>query len=183
MQLGDFSQIQVHVEISELELGKVQVGQKAQVQLDALPEQTFTGEVTQISLAADSTARLIPLEVTIPNIDRRIGQGLLARVNFGEQSDRNIVIPETALHVASNQTKEISDESSDTATIFVIQPEEEQTRVTARKIKLGDRVNSQVEILSGLEPGEKFVVRSSGNLQDGDRVNLSFLSESASPEL
>ena len=182
LQLGDFNQIQVQVRISELELGKIRVGQTAQVQLDALPEQTFTGEVTQISLAADATARLIPVEVTIPNTDRRIGRGLLARVNFGQQSDRAIVIPETAVQVASDRVKEISNDSADTATIFILQEEGENATVTAREVKLGERANSQVEILSGLEPGEKFVVRSSGDLQDGDRVNLSFLSESSSLE-
>ncbi len=176
--LGDFSQVEVQVQMSELELGKLRVGQTAQVKLDALPEQTITGEVTRISLAADTTARLVPVEVTIPNQDSRIGRGLLARVNFDPPSKDNIVIPETAVEVASNQVKKISTDSADTATIFILQQEGENATVTAREVQIGDRANSQVEILSGLEPGEKYVVRSSNNLQDGDSVNLSFLSES-----
>jgi len=182
LQLGDFSQIQVRVQISELELAQIRVGQRAKVQLDALPKQELRGEVTQISLAADATARLIPVEVTIPNTDRRIGSGLLARVNFGEQRQERVIIPETAVTVATNKAKEISDDAADTATMFVIQGEGENASVTARKVKLGERANDRVEIISGLEPGEKYVVRSSGDLQEGDRVNLSFLSESTSPE-
>ena len=174
LQLGDFSQIQVRVQISELELAEVRVGQTAQVRLDAFGDRTFTGEVTQISLAADATARLIPVEVTIPNQDRRIGRGLLARVNFGRQNNDSVIVPETAVQVASG-AKEIS--QSDTATIFIIQKEGENATVTAREVKLGDRANSQIEILAGLEPGEEFVVRSSGDLQDGDTVALSFISE------
>ena len=178
LRLGDFSQIQVRVQISELELAEIRTGQRAQVQLDAFPERTFTGEVTQISLAADATARLIPVEVTISNGDRRIGRGLLARVNFGQQSDKSVVVPETAVQVASEGLKN-QDSESDSATIFVIEQEGENTTVTAREVKLGDRSNSRVEIVSGLEPGEEFVVRSSGNLQDGDSVRLSFISESS----
>ena len=179
LQLGDFSQVEVHVQMSELGLGKIQVGQTAQVKLDALPEKTFTGKVTRISLAADTTARLVPIEIDIPNNDSRIGSGLLARVNFDPQSDRNIVIPETAIEVATaNQAKEISTDSTDTATIFILQPEGENATVKTREVTIGDRGNSQVEILSGLEPGEKYVVSSSDDLQEGDRVNLSFLSES-----
>ena len=177
LQLGDFSQIQVQVQISELELAKIRVGQEARVQLDALPEKTFTGKVTQISLAADATARLIPVEVTIPNPDRRIGRGLLARVNFGRQSEQAIVVPETAVRVASNKS-EAKNTDLDTATMFILMREGERTTVSARQVQLGDRANSQVEIISGLEPKEEFVVRSSGNLQDGDRVRLSFISES-----
>ena len=174
LQLGDFSQIQVRVQISELELAEVRVGQTAQVRLDAFPGRTFTGEVTQISLAADATARLIPVEVTIPNADRRIGRGLLARVDFGQQNDNSVIVPETAVQVASG-AKKIS--QSDTATIFIIQREGENVTVTAREVKLGEQANSQVEIMTGLEPGEEFVVRSSGDLQDGDTVSLSFISE------
>lgn len=182
LQLGDFSQIQVRVQISELELAGIQGGQTAQVRLDALPEQTFTGEVTQISLAADATARLIPVEVTIPNRDRRIGRGLLARVNFERQNARNIVVPETAVQITSEEAKNNSASESDTATVFILKQEGEQATVTAREVKLGERANSRVEILSGLEAGEKFVVRSSDNLQNGDRVRLSFISESSQSE-
>ena len=178
LRLGDFSQIQVRVEISELELAKIREGQQAQVRLDALPEETFTGEVTQISLAADATARLIPVEVTIPNDNRRIGRGLLARVNFSQQQS-SIIVPETALQVESEQITENNFES-DTATMFVLTHEGESARVKARQVQLGDRADSQVEILSGLEPGEEFVVRSSDSLQEGDRVRLSFISESSS---
>ena len=174
LQLGDFSQIQVRVQISELELAEVRVGQTAQVRLDAFQDRTFTGEVTQISLAADATARLIPVEVTIPNTDRRIGRGLLARVNFGQQDDNSVIVPETAVQVASEKVK---NSESDTATIFILQRQGEQATVAAREVQLGDRANSQVEIPSGLEPGEEFVIRSSGDLQDGDTVSLSFISE------
>ncbi len=205
LRLGDFSQIQVQVQISELELAEIRAGQTAQVQLDAFPKQSFKGKVTQISLAADATARLIPVEVTIPNSDRRIGRGLLARVNFGQQSDKRVVVPETAVarqsvavkqfvggvsplketvegQVASEKVKQ-NNSDSDTATMFILQREGEKAIVTARKVKLGDRANSRIEILSGLEPGEEFVVRSSGDLQNGDRVRLSFISESPQSEL
>ncbi len=120
--------------------------------------------------------------MTIPNRDRRIGRGLLARVNFAQQSDRNIVVPETAVQIISEKAKNNSALESDTATMFILKQEGEQATVTAREVKLGDRANSQVEILSGLEPGEKFVVRSSDNLQNGDRVRLSFISESSQSE-
>ncbi len=182
LRLGDFSQIQVQVQISELELAEIRAGQTAQVQLDAFPKRTFKGKVTQISLAADATARLIPVEVTIPNSDRRIGRGLLARVNFGQQSDKTLVVPETAVQLASAKTKE-NNSDSDTGTIFIVQKEGEKATVVARKVKLGDRANSRVEIISGLQPGEEFVVASSGDLKDGDRVNLSFLSESKANEI
>ena len=177
LRLGDFSQIQVQVQISDLELGAISMGQTTQVKLDAFPEQTFMGELTQIALEADPNARLVPVEITVPNQARRIGKGLLARVDFVRQSDRSIVVPETALEVSSEGTKASSE--VDTATIFILQEAGEQATVTERLVKIGDRANSLVEIVAGLEAGEKFVVRSSRELENGEPVRLSFISESA----
>ena len=172
LRLGDFSQVKVQVQISERDLAGIQVGQTAEVELDALPDRSLTGQVTQISPAADPTARLIPVEVTIPNQDRRIGSGLLARVSFNQQDEQQIVVPQTAVQAASND--------QDSATLFIVNREGEQATVKSRTVELGDRANNQVEIVSGLQPGEEFVVRSSDDLQNGDPVRISFISESES---
>ena len=188
LRLGDFSQIKVRVEISELELARIKIGQAAQIKLDAFPQQTFTGEVTRISPAADATTRLIPVEVTIPNGERLIGRGLLARVNFTQQGEQSIIVPKTAIQVSSNKAQiqhakldqtDVNDVNveQNQATIFILQRTGEQAKVITRQVKLGKRANSQIEIISGLEAGEEFVMRSGGNLENGDQVRLSFISE------
>ncbi|PSB15669.1 efflux transporter periplasmic adaptor subunit [filamentous cyanobacterium CCP2] len=201
LRLGDLSQVKVEVQISELELSGVQLGQSAQVRLDAFPDQIFVGQVSQISPAADPTARLIPVEVTIPNLEGRIGSGLLARVSFESQTEQQVVVPETAIDLADDSTSDsentsenisentsenISENTTDgegqpqSATVFVVNRNGEETTVEARSVQLGDRADNQIQILSGLDPGEEFVVRSSGALNDGDPVRLSFISENQS---
>lgn len=175
LRLGDFNQVKVEVRVSELELANVRVGQSAQVRLDALPNQTLSGQVTRISPAADSRSRLIPIEVTIPNSNGRIGSGLLARVSFRQGQAQRVVVPDSAVQIGvKSQAPQAALPKS--ATLYVINRAGEQATVSARQVQLGDRADGQVEILSGLKPGESFVVRSSGELKEGAPVRLSVLS-------
>ncbi len=174
IRLGDFSRVKVGVEVSELELAKIRRGQSVTVRLDAFPNQTFKGQVTRISPAADQTARLVPVEVVIPNSNGRVGSGLLARVSFESEAAQRIVVPQSAVSQVEEQSKQISRNG----TVFVVAGGEgNQATVAARAVTLGERADGQVEILSGLKAGERFVARSGRPLKDGEPVRLSILSE------
>ncbi|MDZ8184674.1 MAG: efflux RND transporter periplasmic adaptor subunit [Nostoc sp. ChiSLP02] len=199
LKIGDFNRVKVVVQVSELELGQIQVGQSVKVRLDAFPNETLIGRVARISPAADPTARLIPVEVVIPNNDGKIGSGLLARVNFENQTQQRVVVPQTAIQKqASSQNSKSRGKSETnvvqssptntvgiaqaklqdrTGTIFVVNNTQGQTKVTARAVTLGKRADGRVEILSGLQAGERYVVRSGKPLKEGDTVRLSILSE------
>ncbi|MCM1983942.1 efflux RND transporter periplasmic adaptor subunit [Lyngbya confervoides] len=204
LKIGDFSQVKVIVQVSELNLQDLQVNQPAQVRLDAFPDQTFSGRVSRISPAADPQTRLLPVEITLPNPSGKIGSGLLARVTFAPETAR-VVIPETALTAGTRERRggggpaanagtappqakrQPSDQDKKTPSpasndqkprIFLLKSRDEDPLVEARPVQLGKRANGEVEVLSGLKPGEFFVVRSSGPLQSGDAVQLSFLSPS-----
>ncbi len=179
LKIGDFNRIKVEVQVSELELAKIQVGQSVQVRLDAFPNQTYYGTVTRISPAADPTARLVPVEVVIPNNDLQIGSGLLARVDFTSPEQANVVIPETALQGERRRETESKQKLNQNRQekIFVLTQTQGKPTVSAREVTIGKKVDGKVEIISGLQPGEKFVARSGEPLKDGASVRLSILSE------
>ncbi len=168
LQLGDFSSIKIIVPVSELELSDIQVGQLVEVRLDAFTQQSFVGRVTRISPVANSTARQVPVEVLIKNPNDRIASGLLARVRFQPKVKQRVIIPRSALKTENNQT-----------IVFVIENQglDAPIQVTAREVTLGESANNQVEILSGISPGEQFVINSEEPLNNGDKVELSALSE------
>jgi multidrug efflux pump subunit AcrA (membrane-fusion protein) len=58
----------------------------------------------------------------------------------------------------------------------------QKTTVKQRQVSLGKIANGKIEILSGLQPGENYVVRSSKPLKDGAVVKLSMLSEKVTGE-
>ncbi len=168
LKLGDFSRVKVFVPVSELDLSNIRVGQSVEVKLDALAGKSLAGKVSRISPVADSTARQVPVEVTIPNPNNQIGSGLLARVVFQPTTQPRVIVPTTAL-----------DEEGSSATVFVIkgQGQQRQAQVEARSVTVGDRAHGNVEITSGIEPGERFVLNSGKPLEDGETVRLSVLSQ------
>ncbi len=208
LRLGDFSQVKVAVQVSELELGNIRQGQTVQVRLDAFPNQQFRGRVSRISPAADPIARLVPIEVTIPNANGRIGSGLLARVTFNQRTNRSrVLVPDTALQAnqdrrggqqsnnnSNNNSAQTNRDRSqrnqenqpssglrnlpqDIGTIFVVNGSGNEATVAARQVTLGRRGEGQVEVISGLQAGDRYVTRSSKALKNGDSVRLSILSE------
>lgn len=171
VRLGDFSRVKVLVRVSELQLSQITTGQSVEVRLDAFPDDTFIGRVDNISPAADATSRQIPVEITLPNPNQRIGSGLLGRVNFNPSNNASVVIPQTALETSRE------DISGQQGKIFLLSGTEENPTVTARIVHLGERRDGKVEIISGLSLGEEFIARSSRPLENNEPVRLSFLSK------
>lgn len=154
-------------------MGRIRVGQAARVTLDAFPAREYRGTVDRIAPAADATARLVPVEVRVPNGDRAIVSGLLARVQFESGGAPQIAIPEGALDVGG----EASESEESESTVFAIEMNGDVATAQARTVVLGDRRNGLVQVRSGLRDEEAIVVRSSQPLSDAQTVRLSILSE------
>lgn len=168
LTIGDFSKMKVIVPLSELDLGKVTVGQQVRVKLDAFENRQFLGEVTRIAPTANDSSGQIAVEIKIDNPEREIKGGLLARVNFASTKERRVIVPQTAIV-----------EERGTNYLFTVMQSNEDNRseVTKRKVIIGDRAQNKVEIVAGISPGEKYVLRSSKPLEDSDSVSLSIISK------
>jgi len=167
VEIGDLQALEVALQVSDRDLTQFRLGQKLDIYLDAFPDEVLEGTVTEISPLADAAARLVPLEVTIANPGQKISSGLLARVSLLDQTSSRFKIPERALNLAQNPGQPV---------VFVPTSEEAETTVEARPVQIGQRENGQVEILSGLERGQTFIVNSDRPLQAGQKVRRSFLS-------
>lgn len=175
VQLGDFRTVKVLIQIGERELGAIALGDRFEVRLDALPQQTLMGTLSRIAPSADPGSRLVPVEITLPNDEGAIGGGgLLARVRPTADGGEPILVPESALQVGNPQ--------SGNSTLFVASGTGSQRTVSARAVQLGRERKGKVEVISGIDAGEPIVIRSSKPLQDRAIVFLSVLSEGAQTE-
>ncbi len=168
LTLGDLSTIRVVVQVADSNLGEFRLGQAVNLQLDALPGESFNGQVVRISPVADPTSRLVPIEIAMTNPGGRVGSGLLVRVTASAAQSTAVVVPESALETTATASNQI----------FVVTGSDSNLVVEARSVQLGEAGNGSVTILAGLAPGERYVVRSSQPLQSGQVVEASLLSES-----
>jgi multidrug efflux pump subunit AcrA (membrane-fusion protein) len=198
LRLGDLSRVKVVIQVSELDLGSLRTGQLVKVRLDALPNRELTGTISRISPAANSASRQVPVEIVLPNPGGQIGSGLLTRVSLTPRQQARIIVPQTAIQQdrgnqggGASQARSPQPNQSPNATrattgnrprstqgtLFIVAEQDDKSIVEARSVTLGEQLDGNVEILSGLRPGERYVARSGRPLKDGESVRLSILSE------
>jgi len=174
LSLGDFGELQVRMEVSDLDIRQIRPGQEVSITLDAVPGATLPGLINRIAPIASNNQQ-IPIEVRMPNPQGQLGAGLLARITVPSNSQPQVIVPESALEVGTGETRQV----------FVVVPQpngEGETVVEARSVQVGRSSKGQVEILEGLNVGEVYVVRSASPLEAGQVVQRSLLSEAAIPQ-
>ncbi|HZD25322.1 MAG TPA: efflux RND transporter periplasmic adaptor subunit [Alphaproteobacteria bacterium] len=156
VNLENIDPIKVEFRVPEVYLRLLKVGMKLTVTVDALPGETFEGEVYAIDPRFDAAGRSVALRATIPNPDSRLRPGLFARVEMiAAERPQAILIPEQAIMPRGEQQ----------FVYRVIDGKAEMTRVT-----LGIRRRGQVEVTDGLSPGDVVVSAGHQKLREGTPV-------------
>ncbi len=167
--IGDISQLVVRVPISELDVTALGENDAVNVRLDALPGRTITGRVRRIFPAADSTTRLVPVEIALTGAEaREVRPGFLARVELRLQPRYGVlVVPATALLEQSGGTA-----------VFTV----ENGRAVRRSVRRGEFYGDRVEVLSGLAAGDTVVTTGAATLRDGAALRFVSAPELATPD-
>ncbi|MBZ0156927.1 MAG: efflux RND transporter periplasmic adaptor subunit [Alphaproteobacteria bacterium] len=161
--IADMDSLQVEVDVSESNIGKVKGGQPCEIQLDALPDTRFRGEVHMIVPTADRTKATVLVKVRFLEKDKRILPEMSAKVAFlsrpvgaGERTPRTTVNP--AAVVTRNGTQ----------VVFVVR----EDRVVETPVSLGQRLGEVVEVTSGVKAGERVVISPPEKLKDRSPVKI-----------
>ncbi|MFQ3599101.1 MAG: efflux RND transporter periplasmic adaptor subunit [Chloroherpetonaceae bacterium] len=104
--IADMSRVYVYANIDEVDVGKIKLGQEAQIVADAFPEETFTGKVLRIDPLAkvEQNVTRFPVVIEVPNPKYRLLAGMNATVTVTVYDNPN------ALAVPVEALKEIKDE-------------------------------------------------------------------------
>lgn len=149
--IENLERVKVTVRVAEQDVLGLVAGQRAQAEIDVIDE-VLEATIDRVVPAGDPASRTFVVELVLDNPEGRIKSGMFARARFARGERKALSVPEGAV-VRRGQLEGI----------FVAS----EGRASLRWIKAGASHDGQVEVLSGLEPGERFVVAPPPGLHDG----------------
>jgi len=150
--------IKVDFRVPETFMRDVQVGQAVVVALDALPGKTYDGRIIALNPLVDAGGRALVIRAQVRNQDAALRPGMFARVTLITRAEKeSLVLPEEALVPQGTEQ-------------FVFRVVE--GKAVRAAVKTGQRRDSKVEILSGVDKGDMVVIAGQIRLRDGVSVRV-----------
>ena len=159
--IADMSSLEVEADVSESNLNRVRLGQPCEIQLDALPEQRFRGEIHMIVPTADRGKATVMVKVRFIDKDRRILPEMSAKVAF---LSRPVTGEEKKPRIALNQSAVVN--RKDLKAVFLVRG----NRVAETPVSLGGPIGDMVEVLQGVKVGDQVVLNPSDRLKNGSKI-------------
>jgi RND family efflux transporter MFP subunit len=148
--------LRIELTVPEQFVASVAVGQPVSFSVDAFPGRLFDGKVRYVSPALRADQRALTVEAVVPNANAELKPGMFATARI-EQSKKEpaVLVPETAVRVVSG-----------TGRVFVVNGDRAEERI----VTTGQKIDSLVEIVSGLKKGERVATANVTQLVDGITV-------------
>ena len=145
--------------LTDKEWGRIKVGEKAKITLDAYPGWIVEGKVKRLADVANPLSGTFDAEISIPSKDKKIAAGMLAHIEINPTTKGEYaMIPVEAL-VSSNGRSGV---------VFVPVDGIAQKRVIMIQQFQGERIAVQ----SGLDGVTEVITAGSGFLEDGDKISI-----------
>jgi len=150
--------IRLRVEIPERMAPWIKVNQQVAINVEAFQGRKFQGKIWRISPTVDQNKRTFVAEVLVNNEAGELKPGSYAKANVPtSHTERVTVLPQRAIYYVMGSNK-----------AFVIK----DGVVEARDVKMGDRFETDVEILEGIADGEEVALTQQAKLDTGVKVKV-----------
>jgi len=161
MTIADLSVMEVEIEVDETDVIGVRLGQKAEVRVDALPEQTILGKVTEIGSSAlqkvttSQESKDFKVVITLENPPQSLKPGLSASADISTAEKKDVLaVPISSLVLREKEGKENNKNEEQEEGVFIV----ENSRAKFYPVKKGIMGEMTIEITSGLKEGQEVIV-------------------------
>lgn len=161
------AQLELHAQVPETQLPQVKPGDVVRISSDANALIRVRGTVREIAPTIDAQTRMATVKVDLPE-DDSLRPGMFLKAAITTNSTSGLMIPASA----------VLPQADGKAIVYKLAADQ---TVTAQSVEVGevtgktdgDLANAKVEVKSGLELGDRIVVKGGGYLKEGDRVKVS----------
>lgn len=151
--IAKLNKVILKLNITSKDIGFFKKGASAKV---TVADETLTGKVSLIPLAADPTTHFFPVEITFDNKAKKLLPGMYVTAELDARQVEGIVIPAEAIVYRNGINA-----------IWTVTPEGKALR---KIVKIGVQTKNEVQITEGLEGGETVIVEGQSKMNDGDKV-------------
>ncbi len=143
--VSDLKKLTVLMNVYEVDLSKIKLGQKLSVLVSAYPNEKFPATVQYIGQTLDESTRTVQMRCDLPNADGRLLPNMYTTIAIdSDVNDQAIVIPLTAIFT-----------EDDIDYVFVVGGAADHFH--KRRVELGLRLKGTAVVLNGLQPNEELV--------------------------
>ena len=165
--VADLDELEVQAEVSEGSITKVRAAMPAEVQLPAAPGASYRGRVRQVFPAADRAKAIVEVRVSILDPDAQVKPEMTANVTFLEARAARAASATPAGEVTTVSRRAVVERDGRPSAWVVV-----EGRARLRALTLGADRLDEIEVVSGVLPGETVVVGPPGTLRDGGLVRV-----------
>ena len=151
--------VKLYINVSEGYFTKVKKGASVSVKVDVYGDEEFGGKISLVYPTIDPATRTFPVEIQLVNRDQRVRPGMFARatLNFGTQD--HVVVPDLAI---------VKRAGSGDRYVYVYK----DGKVSYNKVELGRRMDTEYELISGVDNNSQVVIAGQSKLADGVEVEI-----------
>ena len=171
----DLTDMRVIANVDEADIGEVKEGQRVTFTVDAFPEDTFQGFVSQVRQEAAAESNVVTYEVVIsaPNEDLKLKPGLTANVNIFTLEMKDILtIPNKALRFTPNEAMLSEGETIQNAEGKTKVWVKEGSVLKAMPVKTGLTNGTLTQVFEGLAPGTEIITEIQVVMPEGEQKQM-----------
>lgn len=157
--IADLSRVWVLADVYENELSQVRLGDLAEVRLTYAPGRVLRGKIALISPFLDPATRTAKVRIELDNPSLTLRPDMFAEVRIATDAGDRTVVPRSAIVPAGERSIVFVDRGGG--------------RLSPREVSLGLRFDDDVEVLSGLSPGDRIVTSGTFVVDSESRLRAS----------
>jgi HlyD family secretion protein len=165
VSIADLNDLRVELDVSQNDFAKVLPGQPCWIVTDVYPDRRYAGVVDLISPEANRQKATIQVRVKVSNPDDRLRPDMNATVSF-LAPDGASARPSTTSTTGERPAIRVPATAVRDGSVFVV----EDDKAVARRVTVGSRMNSEIEVRDGLIGGEDLIIDPPATLADGEAV-------------